>query len=268
MSRPGVSDEAGHKERVRHQFGATAQDYVASTYHRSGRDLDMVAELIEGTPDSVALDIATGGGHTALAVAPHVKHVVATDLTPRMLAAAEEFIRGKGVTNASFEVAEAERLPFDDASFDIVTCRVAPHHFADVHAFCREVVRVLKPGGRFVLVDTFAPEDDELDAFFNEVEVRRDPTHVRDYRISEWLAWLRDLGMEIDVVEQFDKKHVYEEWSARSRMTPEDKASLEERILSAPTRVKEYLEVIEEDGRLVRFNDLKFLVRARKPKPS
>lgn len=257
--------EAAHKARVREQFGAGAQDYVTSTYHRSGRDLDMVADLIEGTPDAVALDVATGGGHTALVVARHVKQVVVTDLTPRMLEAAKAYISGEGVTNATYEVAEAERLPFDDASFDIVTCRVAPHHFADVKAFCREVARVLKPDGRFVLIDTFAPDDDVLDTFFNTVEVRRDPTHVRDYRISEWLAWMEEVGLTVDVVEQFDKNHVYEEWSARSRMTPEGKRDLERYILDAPRRVRDYFEVIEEDGKLIQFADLKFLLRARKP---
>jgi ubiquinone/menaquinone biosynthesis C-methylase UbiE len=265
MSGSGANETTSHKERVREQFGTGAQDYVASTYHRSGRDLDMVVDLMEATPEAVALDIATGGGHTALAVAPHVQRIVVTDLTPKMLQAAEDFITSQGITNATFEIAEAEQLPFDDASFDIVTCRVAPHHFDDVHAFDREVVRVLKPGGRFVLIDTFAPDDDELDAFFNEVEVRRDPTHVRDYRISEWLGWLRDLGLEIDVVEQFDKVHEFDDWAARSRMTAANKAALETYILGAPARVREHFNVVEADGKLVSFDDLKFLLRARKP---
>ena len=265
MNHASNDDKADHKSRVREQFGAGAQDYVASTYHRAGRDLDMAVRLIEPTPDARALDVATGGGHTALAVASVVGHVVATDLTPKMLDAAEAFIMGKGVKNVSFQVAEAEHLPFDDASFDIVTCRVAPHHFDDVHAFCREVARVLRPGGRFVLIDTFAPDDDELDAFFNEVEVRRDPTHVRDYRISEWLSWLGELGLEIDVVEQFDKLHEFDDWATRSRMTPSDRTALERFILDAPARVREYFEVVESDGRLVSFADQKFLLRARKP---
>jgi ubiquinone/menaquinone biosynthesis C-methylase UbiE len=264
MSGSGVANEAEHKARVREQFGTGAKDYVASTYHRTGNDLARVAELIEGTPDAVALDVATGGGHTALAIAPHVKQVVASDLTPAMLTAAEEFITGQGVTNVTFEVAEAERLPFPDASFDIVTCRVAPHHFADVHAFTREVVRVLKPGGRFVLIDTFAPEDDELDAFFNDVEVRRDPTHVRDYRISEWRDWLTQLGLDVDTLERFDKAHEFDDWTARSRMSAADKASLEHDILTAPARVREYFEVVEDNGHLVSFADQKFLLRARK----
>src|SRR5688572_29608912 len=131
--------ETQQYRKVQEQFGATAQSYVESPRHRSGPDLVRLVELAECRPDDRALDIATGGGHTALALAPHVAHVVASDLTPKMLEAAEAFIREQGVENVSFEQAAAEALPFDDASFDIVTCRIAPHHFADVRAFCREV---------------------------------------------------------------------------------------------------------------------------------
>jgi ubiquinone/menaquinone biosynthesis C-methylase UbiE len=257
--------EQEHKERVRAQFGATAQDYVASARHRSGRDLDRLVELVEGKPHERALDIATGGGHTALAISPHVDHVVASDLTPKMLAAAEEFIRGANVDNASFEIAEAERLPFDDASFDIVTCRIAPHHFADVRAFCREVSRVLKPGGRFVLMDSVAPEDDELDRFINDVEWRRDKTHVRSYRLSEWQSWIEETGLQIDVVEPVLRRYEWDSWTARSRMEPTERAELEAIMLNAPEHVKEYFSIAIADDRVDSFGDYKFLLRARKP---
>ncbi|HYI15932.1 MAG TPA: methyltransferase domain-containing protein, partial [Thermomicrobiales bacterium] len=151
------------RDRVQQHFGATAQDYVTSARHASGGGLDQLVELAEPTPESDALDIATGGGHTALALAPHVRHVIASDLTPTMLNAAKGFLTEKGITNASFEIAEAENLPFDDSAFDIVTCRVAPHHFSDVRAFCNEVARVLRPGGRFILIDSYAPDDNAYD---------------------------------------------------------------------------------------------------------
>lgn len=269
MSGADAASEADHKQRVRARFGSTAQDYVVSPGHRSGKDLARVVEWAAGGPNDRALDIATGGGHTALALAPHVGHVVASDLTPKMLAAAEGFIRGEGAANVSFEIAEAERLPFDDASFEIVTCRIAPHHFADVRAFCREVARVLKPNGRFVLVDTFAPEDDELDAFFNKVEAWRDPTHMRNYRVSQWVAWLREVGLNVEIVEYFDKTHPFDEWTARSRMTPEDKAALENYILTAPDRVREHFEVVTDpNGHLESFADQKFMLKAVKPAAS
>lgn len=265
-----MSDEreqpASHKDRVRHQFGRTARDYVTSERHRSGRDLDRLVELAEPTADDDALDIATGGGHTALALAPHVGHVVASDLTPAMLAAAEAFIRTeRGVENVSFEIAEAEHLPFADASFDIVSCRIAPHHFDDVRAFCREVARVLRPGGRFVLIDSLAPEDDDLDAFINEVEWRRDTTHVRAYKLSEWRAFVEAAGLVVDAVEPFTRRYEYQSWTARSRMDEAAKQELDQMILTAPDHVLEAFAVDIVEGAVESLDDNKLLLRARKP---
>lgn len=256
----------GHKDRVRHQFGRTAKDYVTSERHRSGRDLDRLVELAEPRADADALDIATGGGHTALALAPYVRHVVASDLTPAMLQAAEAFIRGeKGAENVSFEIAEAERLPFADASFDIVSCRIAPHHFEDVRAFCAEVARVLRPGGRFVLIDSLAPEDDELDAFINEVEWRRDTTHVRAYKLSEWRAFVEEAGLVVDAVEPFTRRYEYQSWTARSRMDEAAKDELDQRILTAPAHILEAFAIDIDEGAIQSLDDNKLLLRARKP---
>ena len=259
----GSVDE--QKARVREQFGATAQSYVTSRRHASGRDLDRLVELAECQPDDDALDIATGGGHTALALAPHVRHIVASDLTPEMLAAAEAFIRGNEIANATFELADAEQLPFDDASFDIVTCRIAPHHFANVPAFCREVARVLRPGGRFVLIDSWSAEDDELDRFINDVEWRRDTSHGRSYRRGEWQAMIEATGLAVDVLEPFERRHEFAEWTARSRMAQDEQAELERLMRNAPAHVREFFDIrLGSDGTVESFTDHKFLLRARK----
>lgn len=253
-----------HKERVRSQFGATAAEYVSSPGHRSGRDIDRLVEMTEPTGTEAALDIATGGGHTALAVAPHVASVVASDLTPKMLDAAREFITGQGVTNVTFELADAESLPFDDASFDIVTCRIAPHHFSDVQAFCNEVARVLKPGGRFVLMDSISPDDEELDSFINELEWRRDGTHVRSYSIAEWTAFIERAGLEIGEIEYVNRVHEYPTWTARSKMTDDAKASLDAWILAQPAQVIEYFDVKIDGAEIQSFADHKALIQSRK----
>ncbi len=252
------------RDRVQQHFGATAQDYVTSARHASGGGLDQLVELAEPTPTSDALDIATGGGHTALALAPYVRHIIASDLTPNMLAAAESFLREKGIANASFEIAEAENLPFEDASFDIVTCRVAPHHFSDVRAFCNETARVLRPGGRFILIDSYAPDDDVFDEFINQVEWRRDNSHARSFRIPEWQRFIENAGLVIDHIEPFVRRFEYEEWTARTRMTPEAKAELEQFMLNAPQRVREYFHVSVVDTHVEAFDDNKVIIRARK----
>lgn len=259
MDNPGPS----HKERVRSQFGATAADYVSSPTHSTGSDLDRLVELTQPTADDVALDVATGGGHTARSLAPHVKHVVASDLTPQMLKAAEEHMRSKGIENVSFELADAEDMPFEDGSFDIVTCRIAPHHFGDVQAFTNEVARVLRPGGRFVLMDSLGPDDPDLDAFINEFERRRDPTHVRSYQLHEWQAFLENAGLTIDHHEIVIRSHDYPQWTARSGMTDEERAGLDQFVLAQSTATLEFFGFEVVDGQILKFIDHKVLLRAR-----
>jgi ubiquinone/menaquinone biosynthesis C-methylase UbiE len=260
--KPTIDEEL--RGRVQRHFGSTAHEYVTSARHASGGGLDQLVELAEPSPDAGALDIATGGGHTALALAPHVGHVVASDLTPEMLEAAEAFIRGGGVTNVSFELAAAESLPFASESFDIVTCRIAPHHFSDVPAFCRETARVLRPGGRFILIDSFAPDDDAIDAFINEVEWRRDNSHARSYRIPEWTRMIEAAGLRVDHTEPFVRRFEFDEWTQRTRMSPDAKAALERYMLDAPERVRDAFHVTVSDGHVEAFDDYKVLIRARK----
>src|SRR5437660_7914255 len=121
MSDTPHEDLNEQKTQVQNYFSRTAESYVASFSHKAGNDLKRLIELGEWDTQQQALDIATGGGHTALAVAPHVAQITVSDLTPTMLATARAFILSQGVTNAIFVEADAEHLPFADASFDRVT---------------------------------------------------------------------------------------------------------------------------------------------------
>jgi ubiquinone/menaquinone biosynthesis C-methylase UbiE len=123
--------------------------------------------------------MATGGGHTALALAPIARHVTACDVTEPMLRAARGFLRERGAARAGFVAGDVQALPFRDGAFDVVTCRIAAHHFADVASAVREVRRVLRPGGSFLLQDILGHDDAAAAAFITEVERRRDPSHVR-----------------------------------------------------------------------------------------
>jgi len=129
-----VAEDA--KSLSKERYGKFAQGYVTSQTHAKGADLDRLVEIAQPQADWVALDVATGGGHTALKFAPHVKRVIASDITPAMLEKARAFIGEQGVANIDFKEADAENLPFDDRSFDLVTCRIAPHHFPDCRPFC------------------------------------------------------------------------------------------------------------------------------------
>ena len=250
---PGNDDK---KAQVQDYFARTAESYVASFAHRTGDDLQRLIELGEWNPQLQALDIATGGGHTAQSVAPHVAQVTVTDLTPRMLAKAREFLLAQGVTNARFQVADAEQLPFAPATFDRVTCRIAPHHFPNIPQFVLEVARVLKPGGIFLLIDCMAPSDPELDTFDNVIEKWRDPSHGRSHTAEEWQIFFQQAGLSIEHMEFFRKKHDYDDWTARSQMPTNEKAKLALFISEGNEHIQRYFEITrKQDGQLASFSN-------------
>ncbi len=253
------------KTQVQDYFSCTAESYVSSFSHKSGDDLQRLIELGEWDRQQQALDIATGGGHTALAVAPHVAHVTVTDLTPRMLEKAREYLVAQGVTNAEFVVADAEHLPFADASFDRVTCRIAAHHFPNVSKSVQEVARVLKSGGIYLLIDCMAPSDPELDSFDNAVEKWRDSSHGRSCTPEEWQAFFTEAGLQVEHLEFFRKTHHYDDWTLRSQLPDNEKARLEQFILESSSRIQAYFAVVQRaDGHLESFSNDFILLKGRK----
>ena len=196
------------KDLVQQQFGANAANYLTSTVHAKGASLARLVELVAPKPDWIALDVATGAGHTGAQFAPHVARVVASDLTPEMLEQVKKLAAEKGLGNIETAIADAEAMPFPDKSFDLVTCRIAPHHFPSVAKFVAESCRVLKPGGTFALVDNVAPDTEttpgfsigDLDAAgrdYNAFEKLRDPSHGRALATAEWLELIAKAGMKL-----------------------------------------------------------------------
>jgi SAM-dependent methyltransferase len=253
-------------EMARSQFDATAPNYVDSPRHAAGDDLRRLVELARLRGDEHVLDIATGAGHTALAFAPHVADVVASDLTPRMLELAASLAAERGIRNVRFVLAQAEALPFPSQSFDVVTCRVAPHHFADPQAFVQEVARVLVPGGRFLLDDQMAPDDPELDEFVNRFERWRDPSHVRAYTPREWQAWIESAGLRVELVEASERgSYDFADWTARARMPDAERESLERWLLTAPSRCAEFFRIEHSEGRVLSLRACFSIILATRP---
>lgn len=260
-----VADRDAIKSRVREQFGRTADAYVQSSDHTGGHDLDRLVELAHLQPTDLALDVSTGGGHTALALAPHVARVTVSDFTPTMLAAARRFLTAQGVANAEYVIADAEQLPFLPESFDLVTVRIAPHHYTDVRAAAREFARVLRPGGRLLLIDNIAPDDPDLDAFVNDIERRRDPSHVKCYTESEWRDVLARAGLDVTHMEVDHKSHDFAKWTARSQMPDSERASLERDMLTAPAAARARFRIEVRDDRVLSWTSEALILRAVKP---
>lgn len=219
---------ADAERSVQKQFAKNPEKYRDERLFSSGTDLKQMIDALPLTGREKVLDIGSGAGHTALAFAPFVKQCIGLDLTEDMVRVATDLARDRRAENVSFRQGNAEQLPFQDASFDIVTCRFAAHHFADVRQVMREVKRVLKTKGIFLLVDHYAPEDEVLDAFINELDRMRDPSHVREYSLSEWERLFAENGFTYEKIYQWDLPIHFSRWIERAGTPPD----MEKKIIS------------------------------------
>ncbi len=234
--------EQDFKTLSQQRFDRYAEGYVTSQTHAKGQELDRLVAIARPEPDWRVLDVATGGGHTALRFAPHVARVVATDIAPRMLAGAQAFITGQGIENVAFEPADAENLPFEAGTFDLVACRIAPHHFPDCGRFVRQAARVLKPGGLLLVQDQVVPENEAAAVFVNEFERLRDPSHNWAYSASRWVAMFEAAGLRVEHTEQVVKPHLFLPWAQRQDCAPEVVEQLVRLVQQALPALVEWIE--------------------------
>jgi ubiquinone/menaquinone biosynthesis C-methylase UbiE len=227
-----VSDELKANARV--QFGASADAYATSSIHARGESLALLVELVAPQPDWRALDVATGAGHMALAFAPHVAHVVASDLTQEMLDKTAELAAGRGLTNVEVRTADAELLPFEDAAFDLVTCRLAFHHFPNPHRAASELARVLKPGGLLGFTDNIVVPDRGAAEYYNAYEKLRDPSHHQVYPLARLGAMFEEAGLRIGTTRQLSKEFEFHAWADRQRASDAIKGALLDMMRNLP----------------------------------
>jgi SAM-dependent methyltransferase len=217
---------------ARDVFGARAAFYTTSEAHTDEAVLARVVYLSRPAPDDVALDVGTGTGHTALALAGRVARVTGTDVTPEMLAEARALAEARGpvAANVVFELADAEALQYPDAVFDIVTCRRALHHFRHPDTALSEMRRVLRAGGRLVIDDRSVTEDDRVDEAMNRLDVLHDGSHVREYRPGELAAMVAGAGFEVTEVETYTRHRPLTSLTATAE--PGDAAAIEREVAS------------------------------------
>jgi len=226
-------------------FGANAQEYITSKPHAQGQSLERMVVLAEPKPEWRGLDIATGAGHVAYAFAPHVSRMWATDITDEMLAIVREQATKRKLTNIRTAFAKAEALPFEDASFDLVTSRIAPHHFDSIALFLDETRRVLKPGGTLALVDNVVPAGSVGD-YVNAFERFRDPSHLRAWTMQEWRDALTQHGFTVAHEESILKTMEFNTWAGRHDANMQ--AFLRAMLREMTPAVREFLAPAEKDG--------------------
>ena len=219
---------------VKQQFGREAEKYVTSKVHNNPEDLEFIIDFIEPKESWIALDIATGGGHLALALSSKVSKIYATDLTQEMLEQVNKQAKEKEITNLEAKLEDVHELSFDSETFDLVCVRLAPHHFHDIAKALGEMKRVTKKGGYIFIQDTLGPENPDARLFFNEIEKLRDPSHVHDLSESEWIDLFKNTSLPLLKKDKREKRWPFLWWTER---------------MSTPAEVVEQIRLLIEENK-------------------
>jgi ubiquinone/menaquinone biosynthesis C-methylase UbiE len=238
------------KGEVQRRFGEAAARYTTSPVHAGGEDLARLASDAAAHPGFSAapvLDAGCGAGHTALALAAlGAGRVVALDFTAAMLAQVSANAAARGLSGVQPVQGDVEHLPFADAQFGIVTSRYSAHHYPAPRRALREIARVLRPGGLFLLSDIVAPEAPLADTFLQTVEYLRDGSHVRDHGVREWLALLADVGFSAEVRFTWRLKLDFAAWVERIATPAPQVAMLEMLFSQAGRELREAFAITHE----------------------
>lgn len=232
------------------QFDRQSDRYGKSHILADTADIAAALTHISAQPGA-ALDVATGGGHTALFLARLGWRVTAGDIAPRMLENARKLAAEAGHP-IDTQLFPAEEIPFPDASLDLVTVRVAPHHFSSPPRFVSEVARVLKPGGHFLLIDGTVPDNDpETEAWLHNIEKWRDPSHGRFLSRAAWEQLARDNHLSILHSALHRKLQPDLQWYFEAASTPAGNRELVlDAIRTASSHVRKALQLSEANHRI------------------
>jgi ubiquinone/menaquinone biosynthesis C-methylase UbiE len=234
------------------QFERQSDRYGKS--HILADTADVAAGLtgIDAPAGGTALDVATGGGHTALWLARHGWKVTADDIAPRMLQNAAKLCAEAGLSIET-RLFPAEKMPFPAGSFELVTARVAPHHFSSPTRFLGEVARVLKPDGHLLLIDTCVPDDEpQAEEWLHHVEKLRDPSHRRYLSRKAWETLVRGAGLTVERSELQPFKQPDLQWYFETAATPPgNRAQVMAAVGGATKRVRTALRLRNERGKIV-----------------
>ena len=187
----------GNLTEVQKNFGQRAKNYRVSSTHNNPADLRRMIRLLDPQPHDTALDAATGGGHTAVALAKHAEKVIAVDITREMLTEAAAAAGQAGAANIVFQAEDVHALSFHDNTFDLVASRFAPHHFSHIQKALQEMCRVLKPGGKLYILDCSVWDGDETEEAMNHIEKIRDSSHICSYSPRRWRRLLAGLPLSL-----------------------------------------------------------------------
>jgi SAM-dependent methyltransferase len=211
---------AGHADRVQRSFLRQAVAFEEPRFNRPfATGMEWLFEPLRLATDDLMLDVAAGTGQAARALAPSVRSVIALDATDAMLAEGRAAAEKAGLRNIVFQRGDALALPFLDASFDVVVCRFAAHHFEAPAVLIAEMLRCVRPGGQVALADLIADPDPRIAGTQNELERLRDPSHTRMLARDELAALVGDAGLTVQTVAQREHRRPLEPWLEQAGAT-------------------------------------------------
>jgi SAM-dependent methyltransferase len=243
--------DAAHNSLIRDQFTRQATPFSTAAPIADSGALQMIVAAADAGPDDAVLDVACGGGIVVCAFAPRVRHATGIDMTPAMLDRARQLAAEKGIANVTWREGDVAPLPYADGAFTIVVTRFAMHHFPDPQAVFREMVRVCAPGGRIVVVDTYASPDPAKAAQFNRLEKLRDPSHARSLALAELTGLFRAAGLAEPRASFYELRDTVENLLARSFPNPGDDQKIIDLFSASIADDRLGIPVRREDDRLL-----------------
>ncbi len=240
------------QQKAREQFNRQSQNYGKGHVLEKLDDLLDALKHVAVRRGQLALDIATGSGHTGLHLASLGMQVTASDISPMMLEMTRKMAEARGLA-VETKLHSAEELPYRDCSFHLVTCRVAAHHFSSPETFVREVVRVLRHGGAFILIDGTVEDDQpEAEEWTHRVEKLRDPSHNRLLTPCRWSALCKQSGLKVKYWSLAQLKQPDLEWYFETAATPKKNRVLVRKLIEhAPESARRLFQIKEENGKIV-----------------
>ncbi|MEQ1105133.1 class I SAM-dependent methyltransferase [Acinetobacter ursingii] len=229
------------------QYQDKAKAYLNSSVHAQGAEFDKIREVLQQQAFQRVLDLGCGGGHVTYQIAPDVEQVIAYDLTAEMVQLVVEQAKARGLNNVTGQQGAAEQLDFADQSIGAVVSRYSAHHWQNVSQAMSEIYRVLKPRGKVIFVDILGNQQPVLDTFLQSIEIIRDPSHVRDYSLAEWMTFAERAGFKIEQMQKQSLQLNFASWVERMQTPAEAVATLRYLQQKASDVVKNYYQ-IQPDG--------------------
>ena len=229
------------------QYANKSEAYLHSQVHSQGIEFTKMQNLIQQHQFKNILDLGCGGGHVTYQVAPYVDAVTAYDITPEMVNLVVEQAQQKGFHHVKGQVGGAESLAFPIETFDCIISRYSAHHWQSITQAMHEIHRVLKHNGKVIMFDIVGNANPILDTFIQTIEMIRDPSHVRDYSLAEWMGFAEQSGFRIETIEKQSLTLNFQTWVARMQTPPDAVNTIRYLQTKVSDQVRDYFQ-IQEDG--------------------